>query len=79
MIIVRCPNGSCIDGGANGVVEFTEVSFPGMSPGYVSLESGNTSGTGFWTAGMGTSGIMGSSGQQNHLACPTSTLVQLPC
>ena len=33
-------------GGGNGDVEFTEVSFPGMSPGSVSLESGNTSGTG---------------------------------
>ena len=38
-------------------MEFTEVSFPGMSPGSVSLESGNTS----RTAGMGTSVIMGSS------------------
>ena len=46
MIIVRCPNGSCGDGGANGDVEFTEVSFPGMSPGSVSLESGSTFGTG---------------------------------
>ena len=47
MIIVHCPNGSCVDGGGvNGDVEFTEVRFPGMSPGSVSLESGNTSGTG---------------------------------
>ena len=45
-------------------MEFTEVSFSDMSPGSMSLESGNTctSGTGFWTAGMGTSVIMGSSG-----------------
>ena len=46
VIIVCCPNGSCVVGEANGDVEFTEVSFPGMSPGSVSLESGNTSGTG---------------------------------
>ena len=46
VVIVRCPNGFCVDGGANGNVMVTEVSFPGMSPGSVSLESGNTSGTG---------------------------------